>query len=149
MKPCTLNDSTVAALLTSTPDICVGVKEITNVSTAGCDVLIWQYQIGNWGLGGRNFIFQKNKNWIMHEFHFFWLPKMISRWGVEKAFSFQKQYYHCPIMMACNGAITQMEMAPFGGNLIKEISQHLNCRARSCDHAFHFDTHSGSSEEDN
>ena len=48
-------------ILTSTPDICVGVKEITNVSTAGCDALIWQYQIGNGGLGGRNFIFQKNK----------------------------------------------------------------------------------------
>ena len=99
--------------------------------------------MGGWGS------FQKKKTGTCVSFISFDFQKLLADEVWRKQFSFQKQYYHCPIMMACNGAITQMEMAPFGGNLIKEILQHLNCRARSCDHAFHFDTHSGSSEEDN
>ena len=41
------------------------------------------------------------------------------------------------MMLVYNGVITQVEMAQFGGNVIKEISQQLNCCAsQNCDDAF-------------
>ena len=41
------------------------------------------------------------------------------------------------MMLVYNGVITQVEMAQFGGNVIKEISQQLNCCAsHNCDDAF-------------
>ena len=56
-----------------------------------------------------------------------WITDLLINIG---AFYWHDYCHHCPKLLVFNGVITEEGMAHFGGNVIKEISQQLNCSAQ-------------------